>query len=243
MTLGSGVNRVWRQIFLTGVVFAICGSVVLAASQGAELRKHPPDALGGPLQQQLQALVAGRYPRLLREKITGTAIVTILLNPDGTLGGANFEVSPSGSGGLAASEMQFARFGLAAGELRYIGVARIQLPLNTVRVVFGGRDSRDLDRALVERFFAKLSLQGVSPGTGIWILFDHEGRVLHTGEEPVEPAALRKTLEARYPGIRTSEMTTAPAMGRDGRPITDRRGQSLQLYCVWLAIGSPPPNP
>jgi hypothetical protein len=169
-------------------------------------------------------------------------MVTVLFDPDGTLAGADLQVFSGALSVLTASELQFARFGLTAGELRYIGVARIQLPLNTVLVVFGGRDSRDLDRALVERFFPKVLVQGVSVGQGIWILFDHEGQVLRTGEEQFDPAKLRKILEARYSGIRTSGMTVTPILARDGRPIRSASHEEPQLYCVWLAADSPVPG-
>jgi hypothetical protein len=84
-----------------------------------------------------------------------------------------------------------------------MGEGRIQSPVNTVLVVFGGTDSRALDRALVERFFPGVLAQGVSTGHGIWILFDHDGNVPRTGEERFESRDLRTLLETRFPGIRT----------------------------------------
>jgi hypothetical protein len=215
---------------------------VSAVPGDAEVRKAAPDAQVQPYRERLEALIKGRYPRLLAEKITGTAMVTVLFDPDGTLARADLQVFSGAFSVLTASELQFARFGLTAGELRYIGVERIQLPLNTVLVVFGGRDSRDLDRALVERFFPKVLVQGGSPNEAMWILFDHEGRALRTGEEHFDPAKLRKILEARYPGIRTSDMTVTPILARDGRPIRSSSHEAIQLYCVWLVADSPVPG-
>jgi len=83
---------------------------------------------------------------------------------------------------------------------------------------------------------------GVAAQMGIWILLDHEGRVLRTGEEVVDSRALKTVLEARYPGIRTAEITTSPVFARDGKPITNSAGEILQLHCVWLAAGSPNPG-
>jgi len=80
-------------------------------------------------------------------------MVTVLLEADGTLADTALEVLPCASRSLTASESQFARFGLKAGDLRYLGESRIQTPLNTMLVVFGGRDSHTLDRALIERYF------------------------------------------------------------------------------------------
>jgi hypothetical protein len=170
-------------------------------------------------------------------------MITVLFDPDGTLAGADLQVFSGALSVLTASESQFARFGLTAGELRYIGVARIQLPLNAVLVVFGGRDSRDLDRALVERLFPKVLAQGGAPNEEMWILFDHEGRALRTGQEHFDPSKLRKILEVRYPGIQTSAMTVTAIIGRDGRPIRSPSHDAIQLYWVWLAIGSPLPKP
>jgi hypothetical protein len=128
------------------------------------------------------------------------------------------------------------------GDLRYLGESRIQTPLNTVLVVFGGRDSHTLDRALIERYFPDVLSQGVAPQMRIWILLDHEGRVLRTGEEAFDSGTLKTVLETRYAGIRTAEMTTSQVLARDGKPVTDSAGEALQLHCVWLAPGSPTPG-
>ncbi len=88
-------------------------------------------------------------------------------------------------------------------------------------------------------------MQGTSPNNSIWILFDHGGRLLHTGEEPVEPATFRQLLEARYPGIRISrisDMGVTPVRGSDGRTVENAAHQAVQLYCVWLEAGSPLPG-
>jgi hypothetical protein len=102
--------------------------------------------------------------------------------------------------------------------------------------------ARDLDRALVQRFFPQVLAQRAPLKEGVWILFDHEGRVLRTGQEPLEPEHLREVLEQRYPGIQTSDMTATPVVGPNGRPIKDAHGHPLQLTCVWLASGSPLPK-
>ena len=85
-------------------------------------------------------------------------------------------------------------------------------------------------------------LKGAQLSQGIWILLDHEGRVLRTGQEHFKSGHLRQILEKRYPGIRTSDMTATPVLGRDGQTIRDMLGQPFQLYCVWLVAGSPLPN-
>jgi hypothetical protein len=126
--------------------------------------------------------------------------------------------------------------------LRYIGAATIHLPANTVLVVFAGVGSRNVDRALVQRFFPQVFEKENPLSDGIWILLDHEGRVLRTGQENFKSGRLRQILEKRYPGIRTSDMTATPVVGRDGQTIRDLLGQPFELYCVWLAAGSPLPE-
>lgn len=219
---------------------AMASSWVLGQTLAPELRKPAPDAQALPYRERLETLIEVRYPRLLTEKLAGTAMVTVLFEPDGTLSGTNLEAIPQSSEPLTASEAQFARFGLAAGELKYIGVARIQLSLNTVLVVFGARDSRQLDHALVERHFPQALIEGLPAGQSIWILFDHAGQVLRSGQESVIAATLRKTLETRYPGIRTEAMTVTPVLGKAGAGHKELHA-SLQLYCIWLAADSPLP--
>jgi hypothetical protein len=221
---------------------AMVTSLAIGQTSMPELRKPAPDAQALPNRERLETLIEQRYPRLLTEKMSGVVMVMLLFEPDGSLSGTNLEIVPqtSGPGPLTASEAQFARFGLAAGDLRYIGVSRVRLSLNTILVVFGAKDSRQLDHALVERFFPKALIQGLPGGFGIWILFDHEGRVLKSGQESVAAATLRETLENRFPGIRTQAMAVTPVAGRSRRGLKDAHVH-LQLYSVWLAADSPLP--
>jgi hypothetical protein len=201
---------------------------------GADLQKPAPDPQSQPYRDRLVALIEGQYPQLLTQKIAGTAMVTVLFDSDGTLAASNLEVLPTAVAALTVSEGQFARFGLTADDLKYIGISRVPLPANTVVVAFGGRDSRKLDLALVAHFFPEVLAQGVPTGFGIWILFDHDGKVLRTGEERFESQDLRKMLETRFPSIRLSDIAVARVDG------SLRKG--LQLHCVWLARGSPLPG-
>src|SRR5262249_29889885 len=153
------------------------------SSESSELRKPAPDASAQPYRERLEALIRSRYPNLVNEKLSGTAVVTVLLEFDGRVAATHLDVSPEPLKELTASESQFARLGVAVGELRYVGVADVDLPLNTVLVVFGARNSRDMDRALVEHFFPRVLTEGLPKGEGIWILFDHDGRVLASGQD------------------------------------------------------------
>lgn len=219
---------------------ALVTSLGLCQTSVPGLRKPQPDAGELPSRERLETLIEYRYPRLLTEKISGAAVLTVLFEPDGTLSGTDLEIVTHAAEPLTASEGQFARFGLTAGDLEYIGVAQVHLSLNTVLVVFGAKDTRQLDHAIVERLFPKTLTEGLAPGHGLWILFDHEGHVLRNGEESVTAATLRKTLEARYSGIRTQAITVTPVIGSAGGATKDSRVH-LQLYCVWLAPDSPLP--
>jgi hypothetical protein len=220
-------------------VLALCSAVAHASP---DLRKPPPDAAAAPYRERFEALVRERYPQLATEPAAGMPVVTVLFEPDGRLARTDLEIRAGPPEMVTASEEQFFRFGHLAGQLRYIGEARIELPANTVLVVFGGLDSRDVDRALVERYFPQIEEYGIPANEGFWILFDHEGHVLQSGQETFNTRSLRSLLEKRYPGIRISDMTLTPVLGRDGRPIKNASGQPLRLHNVWLAAGSPTPD-
>jgi hypothetical protein len=85
--------------------------------------------------------------------------------------------------------------------------------------------------ALVEHFFPKVLDQGVPTGFGIWILFDHDGKVLRSGEERFQSQELRNMLETRFPSIRTSDIAVARVDG----PFSSPRNQP----CAWKS--KPPP--
>jgi hypothetical protein len=207
-----------------------------------ELRKPAPNGGARTYRERLQALIRMRYPQLLTEPAKGIPIITVLLNLYGEVVRSDLEISTSPPSQLAASEASFQRFGLAQLEMRYVGATSIETPANTVFVVFGGMGSRELDRTLVQRLFPQVFAQGLPVNAGIWILFDHDGRVLLTGQEPFEPDRLRGTLEQRYPGIETSDITVTAVVDQEGRPVRDVRGHPLQLTSVWLASGSPLPK-
>jgi hypothetical protein len=238
--------RAWQGLGVTPALVCL-GSVPLHAapnhptSEAIELRKPAPDVSAQPYRPRLEALIRSRYPNLLSEKLPGTAVVTVLLESDGEIAATRLDVSTEPLKELTASESQFARLGVAVGELRYVGVASIELPLNTVLVEFGARNSRNVDRALVEHFFPRVLSEGLPKGEGIWILFDHSGRVLVSGQD-LMPSDVSVLLESRYPGIRISDVAANTVYGRDGRALKGADHDPLQLHCVWLGEGSPLPR-
>jgi hypothetical protein len=239
-----------RWILSTTIWLAILCAPCLAGEESpasataapTELRKPAPNAGARPYRELFQSLIRERYPELLTKPMEGIPVVTVLFNLQGDVVRSDLTISAQPPGGLAASEDSFAGFGVAAGDLQYVAAATIPTPANTVLVVFGGTGSRQLDRRLVERFFPQVLSQGAPLNAGIWILFDHDGHVLRTGEEQFAPGSLRGVLEHRYPGIRTSDLTATPVVGAEGRPLKDPRGRPLQLTCVWLASDSPLPK-
>ena len=207
----------------------------------AELQKPPPDAIV-PSHERVTALINERYPQLLLGHLSGTPVLTVLLNADGTIARSDLEISQQSAGALTVTELQFARFGLRSSDLQYIGVEREQLRHGAVLIVFGARSSVELDRALVERYFPKVMTERVPAGEGLWILFDHSRHVLKSAEEILPSADLKNTLERRYRGIHISAITESLVVARDGRRIEDPAHVPLHLYCVWLTTNSPSPR-
>ncbi len=246
---GISVRRNCRASFIARTrasvrvcIWALAAATALAQPSAPELRKGPPDSGSRGYDKRLTALIEQRYPGLHAGKPEGIPVVTVLLNYDGSVAGTYLEFAREGAAALTASEEKFARFGLSAGRMQYIGVGRIQLSTTPAVVIIGAGDSRDLDRALVERFFPNALTQRAPANHRLWILFDHEGRVLRTGEETTSPEKLRQALEARFPGIRTTDMTSSPVFGRNNLPLEDSSHHPLELDCVWLAAGSALPN-
>lgn len=84
---------------------------------------------------------------------------------------------------------------------------------------FLARSSPDLDHALVERYFPQVLTRGLSAEDTLWILCDHTGAVIKTGHERLVINDLKTTLEARFPGIRITDVTVSKITLSDGTPI------------------------
>jgi hypothetical protein len=214
----------------------MCG---VACAAPSDLLKPAPDAQIQPFRERLMGLMRDNYPQLLIGSFVGTPMLTVLFNPDGTVGRSSLQLYTEASTQLTASEAQFAGFGLHSGELQYVGEARLELSSRTVLVVFGARSGQVLDRELVEQYFPRAITGDVEVGESLWILFDHAGHVLRYGAEAVNPLSLVKILETRYPGIHISDTAVAPVIGRDDHPVEDSRHHAVQLNCLWLTVDSP----
>jgi hypothetical protein len=82
---------------------------------------------------------------------------------------------------------------------------------------------------------------GIPPDEGIWILYDHDGRVVCAGKERMGAVAMSDTIEARYPGTKTSASRVTTLVGGDGQPSSPT-GTPIRLHSVWLAERSPTPE-
>jgi len=109
------------------------------------VEKPAPDTAIHPDRQQLVTIIRDRYPQLLTQRFAGVAVVTALFNHNGTLASTDLEIRGKDAGELTVSKLHFARFGLQERDLSYIGLARFELPLNTVLVMFGGKSTSDSD--------------------------------------------------------------------------------------------------
>jgi len=117
------------------------------AGETPEVEAGAPDSAVHPDRQRLETIIRQKYPQLATERIAGVPVVTVLLNHDGTLAATDLEISPKGPDELTVSKLRFARFGIQAKDLSYIGIEHVVLPPNTVLVMYGGKGTIDPDRA------------------------------------------------------------------------------------------------
>lgn len=250
----------YRKV-LMGLSLSVATSLVLVASglsaptvsdSSGELRKPLPAQAGAP-PEKFVALIRERYPALANHSDKGTPVLLVLFNDDGTVARTEKDLFKGSSlRDFDGSSALSSHFGMKP---EHVGAQALDFGSQTVLVVYtdkGARhipftsslfpDSRIIDRALAERFFPSAFEHGVSAGEGIWVLFDRNGKVLRTGQEAFEPAQLIPILEARYPGIKSNDMTVTPVVDANMQPIKDRAGGGLKLYSVWLDEGSPLPG-
>jgi len=222
-------------LFLTAAASGLC-----QGDSSTELRKPEPSSLS-PSSARFEALIKQRYPNILAHTFVGTPVVSVLVEPTGRITRSNLEVFTGPPSRFVASESQIARLAPAGAHITDRAFKIVKVSNTTVIELFAITDSHKLDRALVERFFPKVLKEGVPSGEGIWMLFDHEGRVLRTGQEHIELSNLRRMLELRYPGIQTASVASFPIVGRDEQPL-EMQQSMVRLHCVWLAIGSVAPE-
>ncbi|HET9865360.1 MAG TPA: M56 family metallopeptidase [Steroidobacteraceae bacterium] len=225
------------------------------ASADAPLKPAPSGSTALALGRHFEQVLADRFPALLEREGPGTAMVVLLLNEDWSVAKAAQVITTDD---IPTSESTFGVLGLAKEDVPYVGNMGMQSPLDpnhrvlmvyTERSTPGKRfvshvfpDTRALDREIYRRYFPQSATHGMSAGEQPWVLLDREGHVLRSGHEPVDSSQWNRTLESRFPGIRTQEITVTPITDDAGEAVRDAEGKELQLHSVWLATGSPPPG-
>jgi hypothetical protein len=240
--------------FAAACLFAASGINAPALATDTPLKPTPSGASAMRLGQHFEKMLADRFPGLLEQDHERMPMVIVLLNEDWSIARAAQVVSRDE---LPVDARIFGAIGLATEDVPYVGNMGMQSPhdpKHVVLVVYTERktagkrfvshvfpDTRDVDREIFRRYFPAAAASGVPGGQRPWVLLDGEGHVLRSGQEPVESSVWNRTLESRYPGIRTRGITVTPITDNAGEPVLDNEGKELQLHSVWLAPGSPAP--
>jgi hypothetical protein len=127
---------------VTGLAYILLAPRAETAPEAQDVEESAPDAsVASPDEQQLEMIVRDRYPQLVTQRFAGVAVVTALFNHDGTLAATDLEISAKDPRELTVSELSFTRFGLKARDISYMGLTRLELPFNTVLIMYGGKQS------------------------------------------------------------------------------------------------------
>jgi beta-lactamase regulating signal transducer with metallopeptidase domain len=260
------INAPRHRALVAGLCLALASACAFAAAQvapPARIHETPLKPVpGGESARQLgyafERHIQQRYAGLLDEDVGGTAIVIALVNADRTVAKSAKIVSPRKIDEIQADESMFEAIGMKASEVPYLGAMGMQSPRNadrkllviyTEKLTPGERfmsklapDTRAIDREIFDSRFPDSAKSGMPAGSHPWVLLDRQGNVLRSGVEPVNPKALNATLEGRFAGIKTREITLTPLVDAKNEPLKDGAGRPLHLFSVWLAPESPPPD-
>jgi beta-lactamase regulating signal transducer with metallopeptidase domain len=259
------VNSPRHRALVAGVCLALAGTCVFAAAQvapparidDAAIKLPPPPGPTLRAGQAVETLAREKYPELLRGEFDGMPVVVVLLNADFTVAKSTRIPAPTAGGQVSIADFQ--AIGLSEKEVPYVGATWMALPDQPGKGFLaayteapsksGERfvstllpDTRAVDRAVFEQHF-DVRIRGAIPaGQSPWLLLDRSGHVLRTGVEPMNDGRVfLDWLAARYPDIKSQEMTVTPLTDRDGKPIQDLSGNPVNLVSVWLASGSANP--
>lgn len=257
-----------HRVLVAGLCLGLAGSCLYAAAKldaprvgMAELLLKPPPAMdesspGLKLGQRFEILLRQKYPELLAGRFEGTPILVVLVNSDWSIAQSSKIVSELPIEKIDVNKSLFGAVGMAPDAVPYTGATAMQLPADPAKKILvvyteksrpGERfvsqlfpDTRRHDRALFAQQFPEAG-GGVAAGQQPWLLLDRSGVVLRRGLEAM-PAELNRSLEQRYPGIGTREVTVTSLTNDAGEPLLDAAGQEVHLHAVWLAPGSPAPQ-
>jgi hypothetical protein len=257
-----------HRVLIAGICLAMAGSCLFAATKldaprlgASELVLKPPPAMdaespGMKLGQRFEILLREKYPELLEGRFEGTPVVVALVNPDWSIAQSAKTSSDLPADKVHVDEGTFGVLGLAPDAVPYVGATTMQVGPGSPKLVLmvytekarpGERfvsrlfpDTRKQDRDLMGQQFPELK-NGVPAGQQPWLLLDRAGVVLRRGVEVTTPE-FQRTLEQRYGGIGTREVTATVLTNDAGEPLVDAGGQEVRLLSVWLAPGSPAPQ-
>lgn len=257
-----------HRVLVAGVCLALAGSCLYAATKldaprlGAhELMLKPPPAMdaqspGMKLGQRFEILLREKYPELLEGRFEGTPVVVALVDPDWSIAQSAKTSSDLPADKVPVDEGTFGVLGLPREAVPYVGATTMQMGPGSAKLVLmvytekstpGERfvsrlfpDTRKQDRELFAQQFPEAK-QGVAAGHQPWLLIDRAGVVLRRGIEATTPE-FQRTLEQRYGGIGTREVTATTLTNDAGEPLVDAGGHEVRLLSVWLAPGSPAPQ-
>jgi hypothetical protein len=210
------------------------------------------------LGQSFEQYIGQRYAGLFERKVDGTPVVIMLVNDDMTILKSAQILLAEPIEKIEVDESMFASIGMKRDQVPYAGAMAMQSPTDPAQKVlavyteqrgdekrFVSRlftDTRSLDRDIYQQQFPRLAKNGVPKGTSLWVLIDREGHVLRSGQEPMAYDKIAATLEARFAGIKTREVTVTPLYDAGNEPVADAEGRDVHLTSVWLAPDSPPPG-
>lgn len=248
-----------------GACFLLAASCLYAATQmdvpapTATALKPPPGgermlSLGSSFEQYIEA----HYPGLFKRKVDGTPVAILLLNDDGSIAKSAQIIRAEPIEKIHVDESMFSSIGMERDQVPYAGAMAMQSPTDPdhkVLVVYTEKkvgderfvsrlfaNTRSLDRDIYQQHFPALARNGVPKGTKLWVLFDRDGRVLRSGQESMAYDKIAPTLEARFAGIKTREVTVTPVVDANSQQVVDAGGHDVQLTSVWLAPDSPKPG-
>jgi hypothetical protein len=225
------------------------------AAGATAVLKPPPgrESMGFKLGQHFEKHIQEKYPELMGGHFDGMPMIVALMNDDWSVAKSVKTMNPDPKGEINATNELFGLLGIAPADAPYVGAMHMQMAKDKfVVMVYTERsrpgerfvskifpDTRKQDRELFEQAFPGTTV--VPAGQNPWVLLDRSGKVLRKGIEPVTPA-WNDTLEKRFAGIDTQEVTVTPITDATGEPMRDTAGKELHLHSLWLAPESAPPS-
>ena len=242
-------------VLIAGMSFLLATTCLVAATKIEAPANAPVAAPLKPPPGGEQMMQLGRN---FDRKVDGTAVVIMLVNADSSIAKSAQIIVDRPIEQIEADQSMFEAIGMKREDVPYTGVMAMQSPNDSERKVLavytesmtpGERfttrlftNTRSLDREIYIHSFPDLVQNGVPNSVNPWVLIDREGHVLRSGLESIAHDQIRATIEARFPGISTREVTVTPLFDSSNQPVSDGRGREVQLTSVWLAPGSPLPR-